>query len=1125
MNRLLIANRGEIAVRIIATAQDLGITCISVYPEDDALAQHVRLADDRYCLPGAGASAYLDIAALIAAAIATQADAIHPGYGFLSERHDFAAACDAAGITFVGPTAEQLEQFGNKAGARALAKAHQVPLIAGTNGDTTLAEAADFRKTLGDEPMLIKAVHGGGGRGMRQVLQGDDLAKLFERCQSEATLAFGQSAVYVEQYLPEVRHIEVQILGDGQGGVVHLWERDCSVQRQNQKLIEIAPSPAIPTRTRDQLLNDALTMAGSANYRGLGTFEFLVDANQPARYFFIEANARLQVEHTVTEAITGLDLVALQLKVADGATLTDLNLIEPPKAEGFAIQCRVNMETLSEKGFFKPTGGTVTQYAPPTGIGIRVDGFAYKGYQTSTRYDSLLAKVITHSRSPVFASAVAKTQRAIADFQIEGFDTNLAFVKDLLNQPEFSNSTLLTGFVDTHLSEISARLTEEETALSDKTALSEETALSAQSATGAGAAIDARDPLAVLNHRSAETTTAPEPVASGPSDSLAIGAPLQGTVVEINVAPNQEVYAGQPLLVMDAMKMEHVVSAPESGVIIQINVASGDAVFEDHAMLYLRPAAVTVTDATTETQVDLDHIRPDLAEANLRHEYGLDENRPEAVAKRRKTQHRTARENVNDLCDPDSFIEYGSLAIAAQRRRRSVQDLMEKTPGDGMVCGIGSVNGELFPDENTQCVVMSYDYMVLAGTQGLQNHRKKDRMFEVAEQLKLPIILLAEGGGGRPGDTDGAGIAGLDCLAFQLYAALSGLVPRIGITSGRCFAGNAVLLGCSDIVIATEDSNIGIGGPAMIEGGGLGIFTPDEVGPMSVQVPNGVVDIAVKDEAEAMFMAKKLLSYFQGPVSDFTCDDQRKLRAAIPENRLRVYDIHEIIDCIADTDSVLELRPKFGVGMITAFIRVAGKPMGLIANDPIHLSGAIDSDGADKAARFMQLCDAFDLPIVSLVDCPGIMVGPEIEKTALVRHASRVFVTCTSLTVPLFAIVLRKGYGLGAQAMTGGGFKAAAFTVTWPTGEFGGMGLEGAVKLGYRKELEAITDPEARRVEYEKRVAQMYDRGKAVNFATAFEIDEVIDPKDTRHWIISGMKSTPKPLPRAGKKRPFIDTW
>jgi len=438
---------------------------------------------------------------------------------------------------------------------------------------------------------------------------------------------------------------------------------------------------------------------------------------------------------------------------------------------------------------------------------------------------------------------------------------------------------------------------------------------------------------------------------------------------------------------------------------------------------------------------------------------------------------------------------------------------------------MGSVNGELFPDQETQCILMSYDYMVLAGTQGSQNHRKKDRMFELAETLKLPIILLAEGGGGRPGDTDGLGIAGLDCLAFSLYGKLSGLVPRIGITSGRCFAGNAALLGASDVVIATRDSNIGMGGPAMIEGGGLGIFTPDDIGPMDVQSANGVVDIVVDDEAQAMQVAKQYLSYFQGRLSTWEAPDQRKLRAIIPENRLRIYDIRELIETLVDVDSLLELRAQFGLGMVTAFARIEGRPVGIIANNPAFLSGAIDSDGADKAARFMQLCDAFDLPIVSLCDTPGIMVGPESEKTALVRHAARMFVTGSSITVPLFTIVLRKGYGLGAQAMAGGGFKASVFTVTWPTGEFGGMGLEGAVKLGYRKELAAIADPDERAEAFEARVESMYQHGKAVNYATAFEIDDVIDPVASRHWIMAGLKATPTPVPREGKKRPCIDTW
>jgi acetyl-CoA carboxylase carboxyltransferase component len=350
-------------------------------------------------------------------------------------------------------------------------------------------------------------------------------------------------------------------------------------------------------------------------------------------------------------------------------------------------------------------------------------------------------------------------------------------------------------------------------------------------------------------------------------------------------------------------------------------------------------------------------------------------------------------------------------------------------------------------------------------------------------------------------------------------------VPIVGITTGRCFAGNAVLLGCCDVIIATEGSNIGIGGPAMIEGGGLGIFRPEEVGPMDVQVRNGVVDVAVADEAEAVAVAKRYLSYFQGAVSEWEAPDPRALRFAVPENRLRWYDMRRVIDGIADVGSVLELRRHWGIGLITAFVRVEGMPIGVIANDPGHLSGAIDAEGADKGARFMQLCDAFDIPLLSLCDCPGIMVGPEIEKTALVRHAARMFVTGANIDVPLMTIVTRKAYGLGAQAMAGGSFKAPLFCVTWPTGEFGGMGLEGAVKLGYRKELQAIEDPNERKATYEKMVEGMYERGKAVNMASHFELDDVIDPADSRKWIATALRAVPPAPPRTGKKRRNVDTW
>ena len=576
---------------------------------------------------------------------------------------------------------------------------------------------------------------------------------------------------------------------------------------------------------------------------------------------------------------------------------------------------------------------------------------------------------------------------------------------------------------------------------------------------------------------------------------------------------------------MESMKMEHVVAAEIGGLVQSLAVAVGDTVFEGDPLAFVEARDVAAAETGAGEAIDLDAVRPDLAEARDRHALGLDEARPDAVARRRRTGHRTARENVDDLCDRGSFVEYGPLVIAAQRQRRDLEDLIRRTPADGLVAGIGRVNGDRFPESASRCAVMSYDYTVLAGTQGFKNHEKKDRLFLLAEKWRLPIVFFTEGGGGRPGDTDGAPPAGLHVEAFHFFGRLSGLVPLVGVASGRCFAGNAALLGCCDVVIATADSTIGMGGPAMIEGGGLGVFRPEEVGPMAVQRANGVVDVAVEDEEEAVRTAKTYLSYFQGRLADWECADQRRLRHAIPENRLRVYDVRKVIDLLADSGSVLELRRDFGLGIVTALVRVEGRPLGLIANNPGHLAGAIDSDGADKAARFMQLCDAHDLPILVLCDTPGMMVGPEVEKTALVRHCCRLFVTGASVEVPIFTIVLRKAYGLGAQAMAGGSFRTPMFTVAWPTGEFGGMGLEGFVKLGYRKELQAVEDAAARKALFEEMVAQAYEHGKALNVASHFEFDDVIDPVDSRRWIVGGLENVPPRPPRTGKRRPSIDTW
>lgn len=524
---------------------------------------------------------------------------------------------------------------------------------------------------------------------------------------------------------------------------------------------------------------------------------------------------------------------------------------------------------------------------------------------------------------------------------------------------------------------------------------------------------------------------------------------------------------------------------------------------------------------------DSNEIRTDLAESITRHNFTLDEARPDMVERRHKKGQRTIRENIDDLMDHDDFIEYGALTMAAQRRRKSMDELIKRTPADGLVAKIGSINGRLFDRSRTRCMVMGYDFTVLAGTQGFMNHKKKDRLLTVAYKQKLPTVLFAEGGGGRPGDVDmmDTVVAGLDLMSFSYYAKLSGLVPVVGIVNGFCFAGNTALVAQSDVIIATKNSNIGMAGPAMIEGGGLGVFRPEEVGPMSIQSPNGVVDILVEDDAAAVQAAKKYLSYFQGSLSEWECENQLLLRQVVPERRRRAYDVRKVIDILADKESVLELRRDFGVGIVTALVRIEGHPFGLVANNVFHLGGAIDADGADKFSRFIQLCDAFDIPMIVLIDTPGFMVGPEAEKTAQARHFCRIFTNAVNATIPIFSVVLRKGYGLGAMAMAGGSFHISDFIVSWPTGEFGGMGLEGAVRLGFKKELDAIEDPEKREERFEELVAQHYTHGKAINMAACLEIDDVIDPAHTRNWIMCGLRSQPPPVPRSGKKRPNIDCW
>ncbi|MDB2594302.1 ATP-grasp domain-containing protein [Porticoccaceae bacterium] len=1129
---ILIANRGEISIRIARAVADMGIRSVAVYSSDDQTSLHTKIANEAVQIPGLGAQAYLDIDQIIQAAKDSSCDAIHPGYGFLSERAELAASCAAAGITFIGPSEDHLKLFGDKGAARRAAVEAGVPVLKGTDYAVNLEQLNEFFDQV-DGSIIIKAVAGGGGRGTRIVHNREDLEEAFARCQSEAKAAFGLGDVYVEEFLARARHIEVQILGDSMGNIVHLGERECSVQRRNQKVVEIAPAPNLSPSLRAKIINAAVNFAQQQNYMSLGTFEFLVDdcgSNNNGsddhatdeQFVFIEANARLQVEHTVTEEVTGFDLVRSQIQVALGSSLAELGLDanSPVQMSGFAIQARINLETINSDGTVMPGSGTLARYEPPNGPGVRTDGFGYVGYNTSTAFDSLLAKVIVHERSAQFKDAARKTIRALSEFRLEGVRNNIPFVKNIVSHPDFIEGTVHTRWVEQQIDDLTAEWQGPDLFVASASAGNPSDGF-------AGARVDTNDPLALFAHQAVSAQApANEPQSIDVPDGLrSVCSPIQGTIVSIEAEVGEQVRVGEAVVIVEAMKMEHVIVAQCDAVVRQVTMEVGHVVREGHPILFLEEAEVAARDEIAKEQLDPNYIRPDLQENIDRHAYTLDEQRPEAVAKRRARGGRMARENIVELVDEGSFKEYWPLVVARQHQRHDMETLRKRTPADGLIGGTCTINADLFGDEVSSAMVVHYDYTVLAGTQGGRNHYKQDRLFELALRFRMPLVLFSEGGGGRPGDDDlGPGVS-FDSHTFTQFAKLSGAVPMIGVNHGRCFAGNTVLLACCDVIIATKDSTIGMGGPAMIEGGGLGIYTPEEVGPMAFQVPNGVVDILVEDEAEAVSVAKKYLSYFQGAVDSWETPDQLSLRHVIPENRLRLYDMRDVISTLADVDSVLEIREKFGIGVITAFIRIEGKPMGVIANNPHHLSGAIDSDGADKGARFLKLCDGFDIPILSLMDCPGLMVGPEVEATALVRHSARMFNTGANITTPLFGVVVRKAYGLGIQAMCGGSSSLGLLTVAWPTAEFAAMNIEGSVKLGFRNELMAIDDPEERNRVFNDKVEEQYERAKAVNAAVGGGLDDVIDPAETRSWIVEGLKRLPPLPPRTDKKHAYIDTW
>ena len=594
---------------------------------------------------------------------------------------------------------------------------------------------------------------------------------------------------------------------------------------------------------------------------------------------------------------------------------------------------------------------------------------------------------------------------------------------------------------------------------------------------------------------------------SSKNSEYSIVSPMAAVLVSVDVIAGQSVDKNHIIAVIESMKMQTAITASVAGLITDIKVSAGQTIQEGQLICKVVESSQSSNVLDTQEPIS-DSVENALDQLNQQLAASLDSGRKKSIDKRHAKGYRTARENLRQLCDEGSFVEYGQLAVAAQRDRMSSEKLKAETAADGVITGLATINAQQFGEQASQVAIIVNDYTVLAGTQGYFHHRKIDRMLDQAKRSYLPVVMYTEGGGGRPGDTDvKIQIAGLDVPTFASWASLSGQVPMIAVNNGYCFAGNAALFGCADIRIATKTSWIGMAGPAMIEGGGLGSFAPTEIGPMDVQAKNGVVDLVADDEAHATALTQQCLGYFQGGSETWQCADQVELRDMMPADRRYVYDVRSVITQIVDSDSFLELSQAYGCAVITGFARIEGRAVGVIANDCRYLGGAVNAEAAEKTAKFITLCDNFDIPIVSLCDSPGFMVGPASEEEAAVRRMAQLFIAGAKLTTPLVTIFLRKGYGLGAMAMAGGSFHNPIYSASWPSGEFGGMGLEGAVRLGYKKELEAVTEGEERDALFNQLVDKMYERGKATEAAAHLEIDAVIDPADTRAVIVRAFES------------------
>jgi acetyl/propionyl-CoA carboxylase alpha subunit/acetyl-CoA carboxylase carboxyltransferase component len=1129
--RVLIANRGEIAVRVARAASALGIESVAVYPQADAQSLHVRAATEARALAETNdpLRAYLDGKGLIDISKESGCDCVHPGYGFLAENARFAQACGDAGLTFIGPRPDTLALFGDKTSARRLALTLNVPVVPGTPELPTARDAIAAAERLGF-PVMIKAAAGGGGRGMRAVRSADEMEDAFARAASEARAAFGDGALFVEKLIARPRHIEVQILGDNRGGVVHLHERDCSIQLRHQKMIEIAPAPNLGEALRQCILADAVRLAHAAEFANAGTVEFLIDV-ETGEHFFIECNPRIQVEHTVTEEVTGIDLVEAQFRLAAGETLGSLGLggqSAVPNPRGFAVEARV-----------VATGaGRLTAYKEPTGPGVRVDASGYLGYAPPPAFDPMFAKVIC--RGAGYVDALARTVRALDEFHIAGLPTNLGVLRATLCHADVEMGDARTTLLVEHPELFDL---DKSGAVSSSVALFEEQA-----------AVLARRAPSGPTLRVGPPQAAPVSIEIGEGE-VGVACPLAGSIVSVAVQAGDSVQAGDTLLIVSAMKMETAVTSPAAGTVSRIDaLVAGDAVGEGQIVAAIAPGAYAGAQEKPRADEGWAQLLAQVQQLkDIAHRRFAPDSTDPGVVRQRARGKLTAYERIALLLDAGSFREVGSLAgFASYDADGAIADF---TPANH-IGGWGKIDAR-------PAIVCADDFTSRGGHADGAIGAKSRYLDQLSIDFRCPSVRLLDGssGGGsvaamvpkqeREGESQAKESAGAITagrprvagsggsflpghLGSAMYAEQLASVPVVNVLLGSVVgigAAKAVLGHFS--VMVKDIAQLFVAGPPVVAHAMGYDITKEELGDWRVHCRNGSVDNLAESEAEAMAMTRRFLSYLPPSVYEAPpvarCDDpadrrEEELFTIVPRKRTTTFDMRRAIRLMADSDSFFEIGALWGTDQIAGFVRMNGYAMGVIASDSRHANGgALTADGCDKLRRHLDVCDLFHLPVLNLNDNPGFAVGLEHEIAGTIRKGGEWMIAFAQVKVPIFTVIMRRSFGVAGNNFATPLDHASA-RVVWPAADVGGIPPEGGIEAAYKRQLAEAEDPFALRAEIEARIESA--RGP-IGPLNRFQMEEMIDPRDTRalvcEWVENAYRIVSQParlVPRALGFRP-----